>query len=130
MVAAPRSPTPTSSGPLAEYSPLDLTTHIGTQFTNVQVASFLASDDLLRSLGELVSHRGVVFFKNQEINIEQMKELSLKMGSLTGRREKGAGLHRHPISEETSELGAEVSVIDSMGYVLSSLKGKMLVDLT
>ncbi|KAH8813804.1 hypothetical protein DL96DRAFT_1716107 [Flagelloscypha sp. PMI_526] len=117
MVAAPPSPPPTSNSPLAIYKPLDLTTHIGTQFENIQVSTLLQSDEHVRSLAELVSHRGVVFFKNQDLNIEQQKHLALKMSNLTGKKDDVAGLHRHPISEETSELGAEVSIIDSMGGI-------------
>ena len=40
------------------------------------------------------------------------KALAERMGRLMGKPET-SGLHKHPISETSAELGAEVSVIDS-----------------
>jgi alpha-ketoglutarate-dependent taurine dioxygenase len=59
-----------------------------------------------------VSQRGVVFFRDQDLNIEQQKLLGTKLGELTGKPESSK-LHVHPITEETSELGDEISVISS-----------------
>lgn len=59
-----------------------------------------------------VSERGVVFFRSQDINIAQQKKLGQKLGELTG-KPKDSGLHVHPLTEDTSELGDEVSIITS-----------------
>jgi alpha-ketoglutarate-dependent taurine dioxygenase len=72
------------------------------------------SDELITDLATLVSHRGVVFFTDQDITLEQQKELGDRMGQLSG-RPATSKLHRHPISESTGEIGAEISVISSMG---------------
>lgn len=60
----------------------------------------------------LVSQRGVVFFRDQDIHIEDQKILGQKLGELTG-KPQSSKLHVHPITEETSELGDEVSIITS-----------------
>ena len=59
-----------------------------------------------------VSQRGVVFFRDQDINIEEQKLLGTKLGELTG-KPASSKLHIHPVTEESSELGDEISVISS-----------------
>ncbi|KAJ6558282.1 hypothetical protein B0H19DRAFT_1150666 [Mycena capillaripes] len=112
MVAAPFSPL----GSLSVYDSYDETPHIGTRFPNksVQLSHILAapnSDELLKDLATLVSHRGVVFFADQDIDIEKQKELGSRLGEFPGQ------LHVHPISEQTPELTADVSVITSEGGI-------------
>lgn len=117
MVAAP-APQPTS---LARFEPVDETAHIGTSFpAGVQLSAWLAAPDadtLVRDLARLVAHRGVVFFRAQDLSVGQQKLLARRLGELSG-RPRASGLHRHPISESTPELGADTSVISSMGCVL------------
>ena len=113
MVAIP----PSLLGSLAAYPSTHLTPHIGTEFTspNTQLSALLAapnSDELIRDLAVLISHRGVVFFRGQDLTIQQQKELALRLGQLTG-RPATSSLHRHPVSEDTPELGADTSVISS-----------------
>ena len=60
----------------------------------------------------LVSQRGVVFFRDQDLTIEEQKQLGTKLGELTG-KPASSKLHIHPITEEASELGDEISVISS-----------------
>jgi hypothetical protein len=74
------------------------------------------ADEHLKDLATLVSHRGVVFFSKQDMNIQQQKLLATRMGELSG-KPKSSTLHRHPISESSAELGADVSVISAKGYV-------------
>src|ERR1700755_1030457 len=81
----------------------DLTPHIGTQFTSpdVQLSAILASpnsDKLLKELATLISERGVVFFKAQDITPLQMKDLAHRLGTAVGKPETST-VHRHPISE-------------------------------
>jgi alpha-ketoglutarate-dependent taurine dioxygenase len=106
-------------GSLVEYSSLDETTHVGTRFHGLQVSSLLTSadaDQKIRDLATLVSHRGVVFFQNQDISVDQMKELGTRLGELSGKPESSK-LHIHPISEDTPELPADISIISSMGGI-------------
>lgn len=72
------------------------------------------SDEQLRDLARLVSERGVVFFKAQDLQIADQLKLADRLGKLSGKPES-SGLHIHPISESTPEFGPEVSVISSMG---------------
>ena len=104
---------------LEPYGFVDVTSHVGTSFPSeqAQLAQWLTasnSDELIRDLARLVSYRGVVFFKNQSLTIQEQKELGLRLGRLTGRPVEST-LHKHPISEDSPELGADTSVISSMG---------------
>ncbi|KAJ7226980.1 hypothetical protein GGX14DRAFT_417796 [Mycena pura] len=117
MVAAPFSPL----GSLSVFESHDVTPHIGTRFPNksVQLSSILAApnaDELLKDLATLVSHRGVVFFSDQDITIDQQKALGSRLGVLSGKPATST-LHIHPISENTPELTADVSVITSEGGI-------------
>ena len=54
-----------------------------------------------------VSRRGVCFFRDQDISGEQLIELGHKIGQLSG-RPAASGLHVHPLTEDTPELGSGV----------------------
>ncbi|KAH8920393.1 taurine catabolism dioxygenase [Atractiella rhizophila] len=102
-------------GSLDKFTKFDSTPIIGTEFVDVQLSDLLKAenaDELIRDLAILVSQRGVVFFRAQDLDIEAQKELGRKLGSLTG-KPKESTLHIHPVIEETSELGDEVSIITS-----------------
>ncbi|PPR05013.1 hypothetical protein CVT24_010206 [Panaeolus cyanescens] len=119
---------PDFSGSLSNYAHHDLTRHIGTIFPDksVQLSQLLSegnSDILLRDLATLVSHRGVVFFKDQDLTIEQQKQLVSKLGELTG-KPATSGLHRHPLTPDDSPLGTEVTVISSASNRSVSLADK------
>ncbi len=66
----------------------------------------------LMTIRHSVSERGVVFFRDQNLTIEEQKLLGTKLGELTGKPESSK-LHIHPVTEESSELGDEISVISS-----------------
>ncbi|KAJ7074751.1 taurine catabolism dioxygenase [Mycena amicta] len=124
MVAAPASPIPSSAplGALSAYDSYDVTAHIGTRFpdkSTTQLSRLLAapnSDELIKDLATLVSHRGVVFFSEQDITLDQQKELGRRLGRLAG-NPASSGLHVHPISEDTPEIASDVSVISSEGGI-------------
>ncbi|TBU31965.1 taurine catabolism dioxygenase [Dichomitus squalens] len=102
---------------LSNYPARDETVHIGTTFTDpsTQLSAILNApnaDEQLRDLARLVSERGVVFFKDQDIKIEDQLKLADRLGRLSGKPET-SGLHIHPVSETTAEFGPEVSVISS-----------------
>ncbi|KAJ7107920.1 taurine catabolism dioxygenase, partial [Mycena epipterygia] len=100
----------------------DETPAIGTRFLDPRTAQLSrwltdpSSDKMLKDLAILISRRGVVFFPQQDLTIEQQKTLAHKLGALSG-RPASSGLHKHPISPETPELGKDVSIISSMGGI-------------
>ncbi|KAI0916390.1 hypothetical protein AcW1_009813 [Taiwanofungus camphoratus] len=103
------------TGALDKYEHVDLTPVIGREYLNVQLTDLLNapnSDELIRELAIIISQRNVVFFRNQDIDIEQQKLLGNKLGILSG-RPQNSGLHIHPTTIPSSELGLEVSVITS-----------------
>ncbi|KJA15909.1 hypothetical protein HYPSUDRAFT_207494 [Hypholoma sublateritium FD-334 SS-4] len=108
---------PSFLGSLSNFENYDATRHIGTVFSNksVQLSELLSapnSDQLIKDLAVLVSHRGVVFFKDQNIAIEQQKELATRLGELTG-KPATSKLHRHPLTPDDAVLGENVTVISS-----------------
>lgn len=108
------------SGSLDEYESFDVTKVIGREFPKLQISSILHSDEAIRDLAVLVSQRGVVFFRNQDLPIEEQKVLGQKLGELTG-KPATSGLHRHALFnskrglkvDENGKLDDEVSVINS-----------------
>ncbi len=114
-------------GSLSRFQSRDETTHIGTRFPDdaVQISKILRADDsdaLVTDLANLVSQRGVVFFTNQDLTIADQKELITRMGLSTGNKPKSSTLHKHPISETTSELGDEVSIISSERFAVRIIR--------
>ena len=105
-----------SKGSLDTLGKFDVTPVIGTEFPkDIKIVDLLNapnSDDLIRDLAILISQRGVVFFRDQDITIEQQKQLGDRLGRLSGKPES-SGLHIHPTTWEGSELGDEISVIDA-----------------
>jgi hypothetical protein len=93
------------SGTLDSYPSFDPTPVIGREFPDAQLSEILKDDAKIRDLGitsELpvyqcnrtnfqltsllsVSQRGVVFFRNQDLNVQQQKVLGQKLGELTGK---------------------------------------------
>jgi alpha-ketoglutarate-dependent taurine dioxygenase len=108
------------AGTLDHYESFDVTSVIGREFPKLQLTDILSDDAKVRDLGIIVSQRGVVFFRNQSINIEDQKILGQKLGHLTG-KPATSKLHRHALSnskrgiavDENGKLDDEVSVISS-----------------
>lgn len=83
----------------------------------------------MTNTNDVVSRRGVVYLRDQDVTPAQMKELMLRITELSGcvricrhRREsevltilqpESSTLHVHPLTEEGSELGDQISVISS-----------------
>jgi alpha-ketoglutarate-dependent taurine dioxygenase len=69
---------------------------------------------------KLVSQRGVVFFRNQDLTIDQQKVLGQKLGELTGKPETSK-LHKHALLnskrglsvDENGRVDDEISIISS-----------------
>ncbi|TEA21214.1 putative alpha-ketoglutarate-dependent sulfonate dioxygenase [Colletotrichum sidae] len=113
-VARPRLSKPlVYSGSLDKYKNSDLTPVIGREFEGLQVADLLKADDqLIKDLAVTISQRGVVFLREQDVTPTQMKEFGLRLTELAGCPES-SDLHIHPLTEEGSELGDQISVISS-----------------
>jgi hypothetical protein len=97
------------SGSLDEYKSFDATPAIGREFPEVQLTEILKDDTKIRDLaitgtliGSLnvhrnhhvdclanmvVSQRGVVFFRSQDITVPDQKVLARKLGELSGKPE-------------------------------------------
>ncbi|TVY41147.1 putative alpha-ketoglutarate-dependent sulfonate dioxygenase [Lachnellula subtilissima] len=82
------------SGSLDNYTSNDLTPIIGREFPELQLSSLLSDDTKLRDLAILVSQRGVIVFRNQDLQINEQKILGEKLGQLSGKPESSK-LHRH-----------------------------------
>ncbi|KAJ7086825.1 taurine catabolism dioxygenase TauD TfdA [Mycena belliarum] len=104
---------------IASVAHRDETPAIGTRFLDPQTAQLSTwltdknANSILKELAQLISHRGVVFFPAQDITIEQQRDLAHRLGALSG-RPSSSTLHKHPISEETPELGKDVSIISGI----------------
>ncbi|GLA39136.1 hypothetical protein AnigIFM63309_006467 [Aspergillus niger] len=103
------------SGLLDSYSHQDLTPVIGREYRGLQVADILKaenSDHIIKDLAVTISKRGVVFLRDQDVTPQQMRKFGEKLTVLAGCPES-SGLHVHPLTEEGSELGDQISVISS-----------------
>lgn len=102
-------------GTLDRYQRLDITPAIGREFPDVQLRDLLTTPNrevLIRDLAVTISQRGVVFFRSQDITHKEMLELMKILTSVAGSPES-SGLHIHPLTEESSELGDQIGVISS-----------------
>ncbi|KAE8379601.1 hypothetical protein BDV26DRAFT_259147 [Aspergillus bertholletiae] len=103
------------TGTLDTYTHNDLTPVIGREFYGVQVAKILKSEEcdrIIKDLAATISRRGVVFLRNQDLTPQEMRQFGEKLSVLAGCPESSA-LHVHPLTEEGSELGDQISVISS-----------------
>ncbi|OJJ87931.1 TauD/TfdA dioxygenase family protein [Aspergillus glaucus CBS 516.65] len=114
--ARPRIPQPLQySGSLDGYLKSDLTPVIGREYSGLQVADILKSEEsdrLITDLAATISQRGVVFLRDQNVTPQQMQQFGERLTALAGCPESST-LHVHPLTEEGSELGDQISVISS-----------------
>jgi len=73
------------SGSLDQYKSFDVTNVIGREYPEASLLEILKDDEKIRDLAITVSQRGVVFFRNQDITVEDQKKLGQKLGELTGK---------------------------------------------
>lgn len=104
----------TYTGTLDTFSHFDVTPVIGREFANLHVRDLLhGSDDQMRDLALTISQRGVVFLRGQDdLKPTEMRDFMLRLTEAAGCPES-SGLHVHPLTEEGSELGDQISVISS-----------------
>lgn len=101
------------AGTLDSFKNQDLTPVIGREYEGLQVKDLLKwGDDMIRDLAVTISRRGVVFLRDQNVTPQEMKELMERITALAG-CPSSSGLHVHPLTEEGSELGDQISVISS-----------------
>ncbi|VUC26087.1 unnamed protein product [Clonostachys rosea] len=84
MPALRRSPLK-YSGSLDEFESIDLTSSIGREYPKLQLSEIASDDAKIRDLAILCSERGVVFFRNQDIDPQRLKAITSKLGELTGK---------------------------------------------
>ena len=104
------------SGSLDAYDCSELTPVIGREYTNVHIQELLGdpeSSRKIRDLAATISQRGVVILRGQhDLNPGHMRDLIEQLSFLAGSPESSK-LHVHPLTEEGSELGDQMSVISS-----------------
>lgn len=89
---------------------------------------------MLKAALIIASQRGAIFFRNQDIDNEQLKVLGNKLGQLTGRPEESK-LHRHALSskdnvknhDENGQTDEEVFFVSSEVSNISSYKSWRII---
>jgi alpha-ketoglutarate-dependent taurine dioxygenase len=102
-------------GNLDEYAFEDCTPAIGREYNTLQVRDILShsnAEAIIQDLAVNISRRGVVFLRNQDLTPVEMKQFCEILTSVAGCPD-ASGLHIHPLTEESSELGDQISVISS-----------------
>ncbi|KAI1263963.1 TfdA family taurine catabolism dioxygenase TauD [Xylariaceae sp. FL1019] len=101
------------SGSLDVFEYNDLTPAIGREFCGLQIRDLLQwEDERVKDLAVTVSQRGVVFLRDQDVTPTEMKDFITRLSKVAG-CPTSSDLHIHPLTEEGSELGDQVSVISS-----------------
>lgn len=103
-------------GLLNRYDYCELTPVIGREYINFNLHDLVQEVDnayKIQELAALISRRGVVVFRAQHNLVpEDMRTLIEQLSDLAG-SPKSSRLHVHPLTEEGSELGDQMSVISS-----------------
>jgi len=119
FVKEPLQPT----GCLDGYDFFEVTPCIGRQYTNLSLRDLLNSpdsDELLREFAIIVSIRGVVFLRDQEMTLQEQKTLTNKLGVLTGKpKESGLAVHPSVRAEADHVVHAEAQADDEV-YLVSN----------
>lgn len=103
------------SGSLDDFQHFEVTPAIGREYANLQIREILGhpeSDKLIQDVAYTISSRGVVFLRDQDVTPIEMKTFVERMSTLAG-APAASTLHVHPLTEEGSELGDQISVISS-----------------
>ncbi|WVQ92502.1 hypothetical protein IAS59_006313 [Cryptococcus gattii] len=101
---------------LDKWKSLEVTPFIGQEFgSDIQLSQIVNApnaDELIKDLAVLISQRGVVFFRAQDINVDDQKTLGKRLGELSG-KPGDSTLHIHPTTEISSSKGDQISIITS-----------------
>lgn len=111
------------------YAHFDNTPALGTEFgvsrdgkPVLDIRDILTSDAKLKALGQLVSERGVVFFRDATITPEEQKVLVQKLGEFGG-KPSTSGLHVHPTTPDDQPEGKEITIISNQSVNAKALHG-------
>jgi len=103
---------------LDQWKSFESTPAIGQEFgPELQLSQIVKKegkerDDLLRDMAVLVSQRGVVFFRAQDLQPDEQLILARQLGTLSG-NPSSSTLHIHPTTEANAPLGDNVNIISS-----------------
>ncbi|KAI9347715.1 hypothetical protein BDR26DRAFT_834280 [Obelidium mucronatum] len=91
--------------------------HIGTEFVKgtIQIRDILKApnaDEIIKDFAVLTSERNVVFLRDQDVTFEEQKEFVDRLGKAGG-RPATSGLHSHPLTDVSDELGEKRLEISS-----------------
>ncbi|KAI9347719.1 hypothetical protein BDR26DRAFT_911084 [Obelidium mucronatum] len=90
--------------------------NIGTEFEKgLKIRDLLNapnSDELFQDLAVLISERNVVFFRDQDITFQEQEQFADRLGKAAG-KPATSGLHAHPTTDPTDELGVNRLLISS-----------------
>lgn len=122
-----RTPAPKLSGALeAKYGQYgqDSTPLLGREYSSdVQIRELLQDPAALRDLAITISQRGVVFFRNQDLTLDEQKRFVDTLGQL-GNKPKTSGIHIHPIAPAGGVIDKETGLIDPEVSFIASRIGK------
>ncbi len=95
-------------GSLDHLEYVDVTPIIGREYTKAKIKDILHasnSEEQLRDLAVIISERGVVFFReNQEdLEVDELKQFTDLVAKLSG-RPKEHGLHVHPLYRDPGNI--------------------------
>jgi alpha-ketoglutarate-dependent taurine dioxygenase len=111
------------TGCLDHYNYFEVTPRVGRQYTDLKLRDLLNapnSDELIRELGIIISHRGVVFLRDQELTLPEQKVFAQKLGALTG-KPKESGLHVHPsVRAKVDRVVHEEAQADPYAFLVSN----------
>jgi len=92
------------SGSLDEYEYFEVSPIIGREYTNLQLSDIQHDEQKLKDLAIIISERGVVFLRDQTIEMEAQLQLTDALGRLAGRPEDHS-LHVHPLYRSKDNIG-------------------------
>ena len=89
---------PKLAGCLDKYDYFEVIRCIGRENTNLSIRDLLNapdSDELIRGFAIIVSTRGVIFLRDQELSLKEQNTFTQRLGILSG-KPREAGIHIHP----------------------------------
>ncbi|PYI34340.1 taurine catabolism dioxygenase TauD, TfdA family protein [Aspergillus indologenus CBS 114.80] len=115
------------SGALNEYTYTEVAPALGRDYPDLQLSSILNDDAKIRDLAIVAAERGVIFLHNQDISMDQFKELVHRFGVLTG-KPKESRLHKHGFSSTNNKHLGVAEAMDPELYAVSSVNNQSAFD--
>jgi alpha-ketoglutarate-dependent taurine dioxygenase len=121
-----------STGCLDKYDFFEVTPCIGRQYTNLSIRDLLNasnSDELIREFALVVSTRGVVFLRDQDLTLQEQKTFTQKLGLLSG-KPKESGLHVNPsVRAKTDQVVHAEAQADPEAFLVSNRLWKVFFNM-